>query len=79
MTFSTPFIESIYFLSANGVNFGVFGFCSSTSCSLKSIGYTYGSGAEIIDWLTQTQVLFGIGMCLIHPFLVVLVHIRVPR
>ena len=57
-TISTPIIQGIHIASFNGVNFGVFGYCTPTTCTKIGIGYTlgtYGSSATmvaLIQWLS---------------------------
>lgn len=42
-TISTPIIKAIPIASFGGVNFGVFGYCTPTTCSKIGIGYTVGT------------------------------------
>jgi len=59
-TFSTPYIKSIYFLrTEEGAKYGSFGYCQESACTGKVVGYD--NGPEVTEWLTKTQVLFGIG------------------
>ncbi|KAJ9099109.1 hypothetical protein QFC21_003988 [Naganishia friedmannii] len=60
ITFSSPFIKSIYFLSAsrNTLFFGAFGFATPTTISDSRLGYEY--GAQVLEPLTSAMVLWGI-------------------
>ena len=42
-TISTPIVQGIHIASFNGVNFGVFGYCTPTTCTKIGIGYTLGT------------------------------------
>jgi hypothetical protein len=57
---STPIAHPLYFLRAEGVEFGMWGYCSSDrSCSPAHLGYSWGTG--IIPWLTYALILIPIG------------------
>ncbi|OSD06655.1 hypothetical protein PYCCODRAFT_1383799 [Trametes coccinea BRFM310] len=63
VTFSTPFIQSLYFLRTDldgGMSFGVFGFCFDLMqvCSGKELGYVH--EPEIIGHLTTVFVLYPV-------------------
>ncbi|KLO11423.1 hypothetical protein SCHPADRAFT_855385 [Schizopora paradoxa] len=63
ITFSVPFISNFYFLRSSvngGVDFGVWGFCTTSTdvCSKKSIGYSF--EPQLIFWLTQALVLYPV-------------------
>ncbi|KAK4690082.1 hypothetical protein P7C73_g63, partial [Tremellales sp. Uapishka_1] len=66
VTFSTPFIKSITFLTTpppSSVSFGAFGYCTANEgCTPSSLGYTY--HPELISWLTHTSILFGVAALL---------------
>lgn len=40
---STPVVKSIPIATYKGVNFGVFGYCTTTGCSGIRVGYTTGN------------------------------------
>lgn len=42
-TISTPIIKGIPIASFDGVTFGVFGYCTPTTCSKIGVGYTVGT------------------------------------
>jgi len=59
-TFSTPYIKTIFFVrTEEGTEYGSFGYCTPGGCTAKSVGYD--NGPEVTEWLTRTQLLFGIG------------------
>jgi hypothetical protein len=39
---STPIVKSIPLASYNGVDYGVFGYCTGNKCSKIEIGYNFG-------------------------------------
>ncbi|WVW85212.1 hypothetical protein I302_107250 [Kwoniella bestiolae CBS 10118] len=61
VTFSTPYIKSIYFLTSPTpqLKFGAFGYCSLLDCVGPQLGYEQ-DGGEIIRWLTGSMILFGL-------------------
>ncbi|ODN77304.1 hypothetical protein L198_08039 [Cryptococcus wingfieldii CBS 7118] len=73
VTFSTPFIKTIYFLFITNTNgdathYGAFGYCEeeSDSCSSSKVGYEP-PGPQNVDmpeWLLKTSILFGIAALL---------------
>ncbi|KAI5449025.1 hypothetical protein NCC49_005675 [Naganishia albida] len=60
VTFSAPFIKTIYFLSASNTNFGTFGFAQPTALvtSDSRLGYEYGT--QVLSPLTSSMILWGI-------------------
>jgi hypothetical protein len=57
-------MKNIFFLETEeGTKYGSFGYCEATNCTNKRVGYD--NGPEITEWLTKTQVLFGIGECVL--------------
>lgn len=59
ITFSSPFITTIYFLRAGVVNFGAFGYNSPGFRSEDVLGYEY--GLQVLNPLTNAMILWGIG------------------
>lgn len=59
ITFSSPFITTIYFLRAGVVNFGAFGYNSPGFRSDDVLGYEY--GLQVLNPLTNAMILWGIG------------------
>ncbi|OCF57830.1 hypothetical protein L486_05295 [Kwoniella mangroviensis CBS 10435] len=66
VTFSTPYIKSIYFLTVltPELYFGTYGYCPSDTsgpedCVGPQLGYER-PGGEITEWLTRTMILFGL-------------------
>lgn len=59
ITFSSPFIATIYFLRAGVVNFGAFGYKSPGFRSEDVLGYEY--GLQVLNPLTNAMILWGIG------------------
>lgn len=59
ITFSSPFITTIYFLRAGVVNFGAFGYNSPGFRSEDVLGYGY--GLQVLNPLTNAMILWGIG------------------
>ena len=41
---STPIVKSIPLASFDGVDYGVFGYCTGAECSKIQIGYNFGQG-----------------------------------
>jgi len=41
-TLSTPIVKSIPLASFDGIDLGVFGYCTATACSNEQIGYNTG-------------------------------------
>ncbi len=69
-TFSTPFIKSIYFLSAlasiggDEVRYGAYGYCFVNGSCFRGLGYgTVGGGTEVIHWLTVGEITIGLCEC----------------
>lgn len=73
---------SSYSNSDLSTKFGTFGYCTTqergkgegaSECSSKKVGYTQpagiGDGDELIEWLIETGILFGIGKFLLFLFL----------
>lgn len=59
ISFSTPFINSIYFLYASQIRYGAFGYCvDSSGCIKPVLGY---SGPGLTEWLTRTHIMYGLG------------------
>jgi hypothetical protein len=60
ITFSAPFIRTIYFLRASSTNFGAFGFAQPTTglTSTSALGYEYGT--QVLSSLTSAMILWGI-------------------
>lgn len=60
ITFSAPFIKTIYFLSASSTSFGAFGFAQPTTLvtSDSRLGYEYGT--QVLSALTSAMILWGI-------------------
>ncbi|KAG7544339.1 hypothetical protein FFLO_03300 [Filobasidium floriforme] len=58
ITFSSPFITTIYFLRAGVVNFGAFGYNSPGFRSEDVLGYEY--GLQVLNPLTNAMILWGI-------------------
>ena len=53
-TISTPIIKGIPIASFSGVTFGVFGYCTPTTCSKIGIGYSVGAyGASDFTYGSQ--------------------------
>lgn len=59
ITFSAPFIRTIYFLRAEDVNFGAFGWASPDFKSDQVLGYEFGT--QVLKPLTESMILWGIG------------------
>ena len=53
-TISTPIIKGIPIATFDGVSFGVFGYCTPTTCSKIGIGYTVGTydSSDTVDTTT---------------------------
>jgi hypothetical protein len=60
ITFSAPFIRTIYFLKASSTNFGAFGFAQPSTgvTSTSALGYEYGT--QVLSPLTSSMILWGI-------------------
>ena len=63
---STPLIKGIYFLRADEVKFGTFGYCEPNGCTPRHVGYD--RGPEVTEWITRTHILFPIGV--LYPSLI---------
>ena len=59
ITFSSPFITTIYFLRASEVDFGAFGWSTTGFRSEDVLGYEFGQ--EVLKPLTNAMILWGIG------------------
>ena len=61
VTFSTPYIRSIYFLSQSSIRYGTFGWCdTSNAYCLTQFGYRW--EPQVIQWLVKAQQVL-IPMC----------------
>lgn len=60
VTFSAPFIRTIYFLRASSTNFGAFGFAQPATgvTSTSQLGYEFGT--NVVSALTSAMILWGI-------------------
>ncbi len=61
VTFSTPFIRSIYFLRQDSIRYGLYGWCDETTgYCFRRYGYAWGD--KLVDWLLKgSQVLVPLG------------------
>jgi hypothetical protein len=54
VTFSTPYIHSIYFLSQSSIRYGTFGWCDTSAGNcLTQFGYRW--DPQVIQWLVKAQ------------------------